>query len=214
MKIHVQSNRRCPAWPIIPMLLATVLLTACGQPEPPQLKQGTLLPFAKAVADFELTDHKEKPFTRENLKGKWSFAFFGYTHCPDVCPTSLAMLAQVMKKLEKDGTLNTLPQVVFVSVDPERDTPELLEKYLPYFHPDFIGLTGDPQQLLVLTRQLGILYGKAPGDSTDDYLVDHSAAIILFDPDGNFRALFGVPHDPGLISQEFVAIKNYYEATR
>ena len=196
------------------MLLAAALLTACSPPEPPQLKQGTLLPFAKAVSDFQLSDHKEQPFTLENLKGTWSFAFFGYTHCPDVCPTSLAMLAQVMKKLEKNDTLNTLPQVVFVSVDPERDTPELLEKYLPYFHPDFIGLTGDPQQILVLTRQLGILYGKAPGDNADDYLVDHSAAIILFDPDGNFRALFGVPHDPGLIAQEFVAIKNYYEATR
>jgi len=203
MKIH-----------IIPMLLATVLLSACGQPELPQLKQGTLLPSAKAVSDFQLTDHNGKPFSRENLRGKWSFAFFGYTHCPDVCPTSLSMLAQVMKKLEKDSTLDTLPQVIFVSVDPERDTPELLEKFVPYFHPDFIGVTGDPQPLLLLTRQLGIMYGKAPGDNADNYLVDHSASIILFDPDGNFLALFGMPHDPDLIAQEFIAIKNYYEATR
>jgi protein SCO1/2 len=199
---------------IIPMLLAAVLLSACSPPEPPQLKQGTLLPSAKAVADFQLTDHNGKPFTRENLKGKWSFAFFGYTHCPDVCPTSLSMLAQVMRILGKDDTLDVLPQTVFFSVDPERDTPELLEKYLPYFHPDFIGVTGDPQHVLLLTRQLGIMYGKAPGDNADDYLVDHSASIILFDPDGNFLALFGIPHDPGLIAQEFIAIKNYYEATR
>ena len=203
MKIH-----------IIPMLLAAVLLSACSPPEPPQLKQATLLPSAKAVADFQLTDHNGKPFTRENLKGKWSFAFFGYTHCPDVCPTSLAMLAQVMRILEKDDTLDALPQTVFFSVDPERDTPELLEKYLPYFHPDFIGVTGDPQHVLLLTRQLGIMYGKAPGDNADNYLVDHSASIILFNPDGNFLALFGIPHDPGLIAQEFIAIKNYYEATR
>jgi protein SCO1/2 len=196
------------------MLLAAVLLSACGPPELPQLKQGTLLPSAKAVADFQLTDHYGKPFTRENLKGKWSFAFFGYTHCPDVCPTSLAMLAQVMRILEKDNTLDVLPQTVFFSVDPERDTPELLEKYLPYFHPDFIGVTGDPQKVLLLTRQLGIMYGKAPGDNADNYLVDHSASIILFNPDGNFLALFGIPHDPGLIAQEFIAIKNYYEATR
>ena len=199
---------------IILMLLAAVLLSACSPPEPPQLKQGTLLPSAKAVADFQLTDHNGKPFTRENLKGKWSFAFFGYTHCPDVCPTSLAMLAQVMRILEKDNTLDVLPQTVFFSVDPERDTPELLEKYLPYFHPDFIGVTGDPQHVLLLTRQLGIMYGKAPGDNADNYLVDHSASIILFNPDGNFLALFGIPHDPGLIAQEFIAIKNYYEATR
>ena len=203
MKIH-----------IIPMLLAAVLLSACSPPQPPQLKQGTLLPSAKAIADFQLTDQHGKPFTRNNLVGKWSFAFFGYTHCPDVCPTSLSMLAQVMKKLEKDSTLDTLPQVIFVSVDPERDTPELLAQYLPYFNPDFIGVTGDPQQLLLLTRQLGIMYGKVPGDNADDYLVDHSASIILFDPDGNFLALFGMPHDPDLIAQDFVAIKNYYEASQ
>ena len=203
MKIH-----------IIPMLLAAVLLSACSPPQPPQLKQGTLLPSAKAIADFQLTDQHGKPFTRNNLVGKWSFAFFGYTHCPDVCPTSLSMLAQVMKKLGKDSTLDTLPQVIFVSVDPERDTPELLAQYLPYFNPDFIGVTGDPQQLLLLTRQLGIMYGKVPADNADDYLVDHSASIILFDPDGNFLALFGMPHDPDLIAQEFVAIKNYYEASQ
>jgi len=199
---------------IIPMLLAVVLLSACSPPQPPQLKQGTLLPSAKLIADFQLTDHNGKPFTRENLKGKWSFAFFGYTHCPDVCPTTLSMLAQVMKKLGKDSTLDTLPQVIFVSVDPERDTPELLAKFTPYFNPDFIGVTGDPQQLLLLTRQLGIMYGKTPGDNADNYLVDHSASIILFDPDGNFLALFGAPHDPDLIAQEFVAVKNYYEANQ
>jgi len=203
MKIH-----------IIPMLLAAVLLSACSPPQPPQLKQGTLLPSAKAIADFQLTDQHDKPFTRNNLTGKWSFAFFGYTHCPDVCPTALSMLAQVMKKLEQNDNLDTKPQVVFVSVDPERDTPELLTQYLPYFNPDFIGVTGDPQQLLLLTRQLGIMYGKAPGNDADDYLVDHSASIILFDPDGNFLALFGMPHDPDLIAQDFVAIKNYYEATQ
>ncbi len=203
MKIH-----------IILMLLATVLLSACSQPQPPQLKQGTLLPSAKLIADFQLTDQHGKPFTRNNLMDKWSFAFFGYTHCPDVCPTALSMLAQVMKKLEQNDNLDTKTQVVFVSVDPERDTPELLAQYLPYFNPDFAGVTGDPQQLLLLTRQLGIMYGKAPGDDADDYLVDHSASIILFDPDGNFLALFGMPHDPDLIAQEFVAIKNYYEATQ
>jgi len=196
------------------MLLAAVLLSACSQPQPPQLKQGTLLPSAKAIADFQLTDQHGKPFTRNNLMGKWSFAFFGYTHCPDVCPTSLSMLAQVMKKLEQNDNLDTKPQVVFVSVDPERDTPELLAQYLPYFNPDFIGVTGDPQQLLLLTRQIGIMYGKAPGDNADNYLVDHSASIILFDPDGNFLALFGMPHDPDLIAQDFVAIKNHYEATQ
>ncbi|HHJ16268.1 MAG TPA: SCO family protein [Gammaproteobacteria bacterium] len=206
---------------IIPMLLAAVWLTACSKPEPPQLRQGTLLPEAVAIADFQLTDQHGKPFTLDNLKGHWSFAFFGYTQCPDVCPTSLAMLARMLRKLEQ-STVYTVPQVLFVSIDPERDTPEQLAEFVPYFHPDFIGLTGEPDQLQALTRQLGIHYNKAPpaidptnaGTDADNYEMDHSAAIALFDPAGGFRAAFGVPHDPGLIAQDFVAIKNYYEATR
>ncbi|MFQ5642821.1 MAG: SCO family protein [Thiogranum sp.] len=199
---------------IIPMLLAAVLISACGQPQPPQLKQATLLQPAKTITGFQLTDHEGKPFTHANLKGKWSFAFFGYTHCPDVCPTALSMLARVMRKLEKDNSLEELPQAVFFSVDPERDTPGLLKKFVPYFHPDFIGVTGDPQQLRQLTRQIGIMYGKAPGGDKNNYLVDHSASIFLFDPDGDFLALFGTPHDPDLIAQGFITIKNYYEASR
>ena len=194
------------------MLLATVLLAACSRPQPPQLNQGTLLPSPKPVTDFQLTDHRGQPFTLENLKDNWTFVFFGYTHCPDVCPTSMAMLAQVQSKLEKQDGLDKLPQVVFVSVDPERDSTALLSEFVPYFHPDFIGARGDGQTTLHLTRQLGILYGKVEGSAADNYLVDHSAAIILFDPDGAFRAVFGVPHDPTLIANDFLAIKTYYEA--
>jgi len=196
------------------MLLAAVLLAACSRPQPPQLSQGTLLPSAKPVTDFQLTDHRGQPFTLENLRNNWTFAFFGYTHCPDVCPTSMTMLAQVQRKLEQQDGLDKLPQVVFVSVDPERDTTALLSEFVPYFHPGFIGASGDAQNTLNLTRQLGILYGKAESSAEDNYLVDHSAAIILLDPDGAFRAVFGVPHDPGLIADDFLAIKNYYESTQ
>jgi protein SCO1/2 len=196
------------------MLLTAVLLAACSSPEPPQLSQGTLLPSAKPVTDFQLTDHRGQPFTLENLKDNWTFAFFGYTHCPDVCPTSMTMLAQVQRKLEQRDGLDQLPQVVFVSVDPERDTTALLSQFVPYFHPGFIGASGDQHNTLNLTRQLGILYGKAEGSTADGYLVDHSAAIILLDPDGAFRAVFGVPHNPDLITNDFLAIKHYYEATQ
>lgn len=201
------------AW-IIPCLLSAALLLACTPPQPPVLQQATLLPSAKPVADFRLLDQNGAAFTLDNLKGHWTFAFFGYTHCPDVCPTSLAMLAQVMRKLEAGGQSDTLPRGLFVSVDPQRDTPAVLAKYLPYFHPDFIGATGDNGEIMQLTRQLGILYAKAEGSGDTDYLVDHSAAIILFDPDGKFRALFGVPHDPDKIASDFLLIKHYYEATR
>jgi len=196
------------------MLLAAVLLAACSEPQPPKLSQGTLLPSAKPVAAFQLTDHRGQPFTLENLKDNWTFAFFGYTHCPDVCPTSMAMLAQVQRKLEQQDGLDKLPQVVFVSVDPERDTAALLSEFVPYFHASFIGARGDEQNTLNLTRQLGILYGKVEGSAADDYLIDHSTAIILFDPDGDFRAVFGIPHKADLIANDFLAIKTYYEATQ
>jgi protein SCO1/2 len=199
---------------IIPLLLAAVMLAACSGPEPPQLSQGTLLPSAEPVTDFQLTDHRGQPFTLANLKDNWTFTFFGYTHCPDVCPTSMTMLAQVQRKLEQRDGLDKLPQVVFVSVDPERDTTELLSQFVPYFHPGFIAASGDEQNTLNLTRQLGILYGKAEGSAADNYLVDHSAAIILLDPDGAFRAVFGIPHDADLIANDFLAIKTYYEATQ
>ncbi len=197
---------------IIPLLLAAALLAACSPPKPPQLQQGTLLPSAKPIAEFSLIDQNGDAFTLENLKHQWTFVFFGYTHCPDVCPTSLSMLGQMMRLLEQNPALETLPRGLFVSVDPERDTPELLAKFIPYFHPDFIGATGNPEELQKLTRQLGILYMKSGGSTEDDYLVDHSAAIILFDPDGKFHALFGMPHDAKLIASEFIMIRDYYEA--
>ncbi len=199
---------------IIPALLGALLLSACSAPEPPGLKQATLLPDPKPVADFQLTDQAGQPFSLDNLKGRWTLAFFGYTHCPDVCPTSMAMLAQVQRQLEQDPDGAELPQVVFFSVDPERDTPELLASFVPYFHDSFIGVTGDADQILRLTRQLGIIYGKVEGSGDDDYLVDHSAAIILFDPEGRFRALFNVPHKPEYIVADLQAIRQYYEATR
>lgn len=199
---------------IIPLLLATVLLGACSPPEPPQLQLATLLPSAKPVADFNLVNHREEVFTLGSLKGHWTFAFFGYTHCPDVCPTSLAMLAQVMDRLREIRPAATLPQGLFVSVDPQRDTPETLAGYVPYFDPDFTGVTGDAGQIKTLTRQLGILYLKSDGENAADYLIDHSAAIILFDPQGRFHALFNVPHDADKIASDFLLIRDYYEATR
>ncbi|TCK18788.1 protein SCO1/2 [Thiogranum longum] len=198
---------------IIPVLAALWLLTSCSSPEPPQLAGGTLLPTPREVVPFTLVDHHNAPFTRDSLRGQWSFAFFGYTHCPDVCPNALGMLKRVETLLEADG-VTPLPRVLFVSVDPARDTPEVLASYVAYFHPAFVGVTGEDAELKRLTRQLGILYGRSPGETDKDYLVDHSAAIILFNPEGHYQALFNVPHDPQKIAADFVAIRNWYEASR
>lgn len=199
---------------IIPVLLAAALLGACSRPEPPQLAQGTLLPSPRPIAAFSLVDHTGAPFTLDSLKDHWTFAFFGYTHCPDVCPTSLAMLAQVQRKLDAETLPGAPPRGLFVSVDPARDTPQLLAQFVPYFHPEFIGATGEAEEIDRLTRQLGILHARAAGGTDDNYLVDHSAAIILFDPEGRFHTLFNVPHDPQLIADDFKKIKQYYEASQ
>lgn len=198
---------------IIPLLLITALL-ACSPPQAPQLEQATLLPSAKPIDGFNLINDKGEAFTLESLKGRWTFAFFGYTHCPDVCPTSLAMLSQAMRKLKDSARLESMPQGVFVSVDPERDTPETLAKYVTYFYPDFVGVTGAPAEILALTRQLGIFYARAEGENKNDYLINHSTGIVLFDPDAKFHALFNAPRNPARIASEFLLIRDYYEATR
>ena len=199
---------------IIPLLFAAALLGACSPPQPPQLNHATLLPTAKPLLNFTLVDQNSQPFTRTSFLDRWTFAFFGYTHCPDVCPTALTMLVQLRRKLEAGMPPDEIPAVVFFSVDPERDTPEQLAKFIPYFHPAFLGVTGDAEQIMTLTRQVGILHARAENASDDNYLVDHSAAIVLFDPNGKFHAVFGVPHDPDLIGADFLAIRQYYEATR
>ncbi len=199
---------------IIPVLAALWLLVSCSQPELPQLAGGTLLPEARPLTPFTLVDDHNAPFTQDSLRGQWSFAFFGYTHCPDVCPNALGALKRVETLLEADG-VTPLPRVLFVSVDPARDTPDTLAGYVAYFHPAFVGVTGEDAELKLLTRQLGILYGRSPDSSNDkDYVVDHSAAIILFNPEGHYQALFGIPHDPQKIAADFVAIRDWYEASQ
>jgi protein SCO1/2 len=103
---------------------------------------------------------------------------------------------------------------VFVSVDPQRDTPDILASYVRYFDPDFVGVTGEPAQILALTGQLGIMYARTEGSGKDDYLIDHSAGIMLFDPDGKFHALFSAPQNPDRMVSDFLLIREYYEASR
>ena len=121
---------------------------------PPEL-QGVLRPEPKPLRTFELSDQYRQAFDLERLKGKWSFVFFGYTYCPDICPTTLSALTGVVKQLQEDPQGLTNIQVVFVSVDPQRDTPDVLEAYLKYFNEAFQGVTGAQQDIDSLTRQFG-----------------------------------------------------------
>lgn len=134
--------------------------------------------------EFALTDHNGKPRTLADFKGKAVIIFFGFTHCPDVCPTTLGEMANVMQEL---GPQADKVQVLFITVDPERDTPELLAKYVPAFHPSFIGLTGDKAAIEKVAKEFRVFYQKVPGKEAGSYSVDHTAGSYLFDPQGRIR---------------------------
>ncbi|TCS37026.1 protein SCO1/2 [Paucimonas lemoignei] len=134
--------------------------------------------------DFALTDHNGKPRTLADFKGKAVLVFFGFTHCPDVCPTTLGEMANVMQEL---GPQADKVQVLFITVDPERDTPELLAKYVPAFHPSFIGLTGDKAAIEKVAKEFRVFYQKVPGKEPGSYSVDHTAGSYVFDPQGRIR---------------------------
>jgi protein SCO1/2 len=176
---------------------------------PPQPSNATLmvLPEPRVVADFDLVDDAGRPFSLENLRGQWTLMFFGFTNCPDVCPSALYDLNLVAEQLEKRrGEGLPAVQVIFVSVDPERDTPEKLSEYLDYFNPGFIGLSGSQAQLAPLTLQLGIAYeveDHEPGDQ--NYAVYHSVSFLLTDPDGHLYGVFPAPHDAEKITADLVA---------
>jgi protein SCO1/2 len=169
----------------------------------------TVLSQPRDVQPFTLVDHTGKSFDNRALLGHWSFVFFGYTHCPDVCPTTLSVLNSVARKLEG---LENQPRFVFISIDPERDTPEKLGQFVSYFNGTFIGATGTDDAINALTRQLGVIYARVeekPG--TDNYLMDHSASVLLFDPAGRFHAVFTPPLDATGIASDFIIISDSYE---
>lgn len=183
---------------------ATAWFTTGGD-EPPALAQATLFDAPRPLPDFRLVDHAGRTFDRERLRGHWHFLFFGFTNCPDVCPTTLATLAAVRAGL-RDLPASERPGAVLVSVDPERDTPVALARYVPHFDPAFVGVTGDPAAIAALTRELGVvvMIGAPTGDG--DYTVDHTAALFLIDPDGAWTAVFGAPHATDTIARDFRAI--------
>ncbi len=134
--------------------------------------------------DFRLIDHTGKPRTMADFRGKVVVIFFGFTHCPDVCPTTLSEMRQVMQILGKDADRL---QVLFVTLDPARDTPELLSKYVPSFNPTFLGLFGDKVATEKVTADFKIFYRVAAGKTPESYTVDHTAASLVFDPQGRLR---------------------------
>jgi protein SCO1 len=177
---------------VVVMLLAAVLV-ACGKREAPsfQLTDVTGATFGKAL---ELTDHTGTRRTLADFKGKVVVLFFGFTHCPDVCPTTMVELAKVAQELGSDAARM---QVLFVTVDPERDTPELLRQYVPSFNPTFLGLYGTLEETARAAKEFKVYFSKQPQPG-GSYTMDHSAGTFVLDQDGRLRlfAQYGAGAQP------------------
>ena len=157
---------------------------------------GTILDKARSITAFSLTNSQGKPFTEQSLQGHWSMVFFGFTNCGYVCPTSLAAMNQMYTKLQKDLPKDQLPQVYFVSVDPERDTLNRIDQYVSKFNHHFIGARGTLAETRALAKQMSAVFVKVQlqGGDKNQYIVNHSANVMLVDPAGNLRAFFSFPH--------------------
>jgi len=166
----------------VALMLAALAAFACSKSGPSF--KNTDITGADYGKDFRLTDHTGKTRTLADFQGKVVVMFFGYTRCPDVCPTTLAELKAVKEQLGEDG--NRL-QVLFVTVDPERDTPELLASYVPAFDPSFLGLYGDSAAIGKVAKDFKVYYQKVPGKTPGSYTVDHTAGSYVFDPLGRLR---------------------------
>lgn len=158
-----------------------------------ELATGTYLSSPRQLPDFSLIDQNNAPFSPANLRGHWTLMFFGYTNCPDFCPTTLVMLAALEKRLRAENA-TVRPQVVFVSVDAARDTPAQLARYVPAFDPSFLGVTAHDQAAIeALAARLGVAVMLEPKRADGGYVVDHSGLIDVIDPEGRIAAILTGP---------------------
>jgi protein SCO1/2 len=167
----------------------------------------------KKLADFSLKRSDGTSLTKIDLRNQWTLLYFGYTYCPDICPITMAVISQFDEELQKvDPALSTVMQVVFISVDPERDSPEQLSKYVQYFGEDYIGATGDFADLFKLARQLNIAFGYIPEGDEGDYLVNHSGELVLINPYGDYAGFFKAPQNPEQMLESFQSLVREWEA--
>lgn len=172
---------------VIPM----VLFAAWKRPAHREGYFGQLLSPAKEAYDFKLTDQDGKPFRLSQLRGDAVVLAFGFTHCPNICPTTLASLASVFKALPSDDRARV--RFLFISVDPARDTPEKLKNYVPFFQSSFVGLTGSVQEIARTAKEYGAFYETVPqssNDASDFYTINHSSYVYVIDPAGKFALLY------------------------
>ena len=188
------------------LCLFAVALAGCSNvADKPLVFNSVDITGAQYARDFKLTDHTGKARTMADFKGKVTVLFFGFTQCPDVCPTTMAELAQVKQAL---GAQADKLQVLFVTVDPERDTEQLLAQYVPAFDPTFIGLRGDAAATAAVAKEFKIFYAKSAGATPANYSMDHTAGSYVFDQEGNIRLFVRHGKGPAPIAQDIKQLLN------
>jgi len=180
--------------------------------KPPEEIEDYLFWQAKDLTEFKLMGANNKTLSLNDLKGRWSFVFFGYTHCPDVCPVTMGILGKAFTLLEKTPAVSQEIQGIFISVDPKRDTPESLKEYASYFNDKFIGVTGDPEQLEAIARQMSALFTIHASDpqKSSTYLVSHNSTVFLVDPQGRLYGRFPPPQTPQEVAEVFLKIRMFH----
>lgn len=169
-------------------------------PQSPAHQALTLLPEPRPLPSFNLIDQHGEPIDEQALSGQWHLVFFGFTHCPDICPMTLQTLAAVRGRFEGEGAGR--PGVVFVSVDPARDGPDMLGDYLAYYDTDIVGITGEEAAVAEFARAMGVAVIMGETDAHGHYSVDHTTAVFLIDPEGYLAGLFRLPHRVDAMAQD------------
>lgn len=208
MNTRHNSGRALPTALILAMAFAAGLglwlLSQQFGGNAPETVALTRYPAPRAVADFSLVRSNAKPLTKADFRDHWNLVFFGFTNCPDICPNTLGVLKQVRAQLTGAGEADRV-RVHFISVDPQRDAPETLGRYAAYYDPGFVAATGSDEELTRLTRSLGVLYTREPAKD-GQYTVDHSASIVLIDPQARLVGLFRPPLDAATIGADLLKL--------
>jgi len=173
-----------------------------------KLNGAYMLDTPRKIGEFNLIDQNENPFTKDRFEGVWTLVFFGFTNCPDVCPTTMAFLNQLVQSLE--GTEAEDTRVVMVSVDPARDTADVLAQYVPYFNPNFVGVTGEFLDIHRFATGLNTPFRKTPGQG-ENYQIDHSANVVLINPRGDYHGFFRAPLDLGKMKLTYRSARLWWD---
>lgn len=175
---------------------------------------GIYLPVETEIQNFKLTDNNGKNFTKKNLAGQWTLVFFGFTNCPMVCPATLAALDEMYRSLKNKLSADQLPNIVFISVDPKRDTTARLNEYVNAFNPHFIGARADINETQALMKQLHIIALKieASKEGKDRYVINHTSEILVFNPNAKLQAYLSYPHYAKQMTKDYQLILQAFKA--